>query len=431
MLSMDASSDGEAVSVVVQARPLLPAELASGARDALRLAPPREVRLLRRPTLPLPDDGNAGDPDDEHAYAAGAVAAADCYRPFDAVFGPADPAQVLYDGHVRRLVDSLFRGLNASVMAYGQTASGKTHTMGALSGLVAEHVFEAAAAAAASRNVTIRVGFVEIYREEIRDLIDGVPAPSSMSSSVSFSSSSRRPRRPPAPPVSITVRTRRSGAVFLDGARELPVRNAHQLLAVIQAGAKLRQTASTGMKSESSRSHSIVIISVQLEPFDAANKSGSGSGVAAAAAAAPVLGNGSGPPRTLKSQAASGGEAGGSSGAGYLTAKLHLVDLAGSERTKRATASGGARFSEGVSINSGLLALAKVLFALADSASHVPYRESKLTRLLQDSLGGNSRTLVIACVSPASSSKEETASTLRYQASATNSGDAARTNARG
>jgi hypothetical protein len=90
------------------------------------------------------------------------------------------------------------------------------------------------------------------------------------------------------------------------------------------------------------------------------------------------------------------------------------VDLAGSERTKRATASGGARFSEGVSINSGLLALAKVIFALADSASHVPYRESKLTRLLQDSLGGNSRTLVIACVSPASSSKEETASTLRY-----------------
>jgi hypothetical protein len=104
----------------------------------------------------------------------------------------------------------------------------------------------------------------------------------------------------------------------------------------------------------------------------------------------------------------------GGGGGGFLSAKLHLVDLAGSERTKRCTASGGARFAEGVSINGGLLALAKVISALADGAPHVPYRESNLTRLLQDSLGGNSRSLVVACVSPAAASREETASTLRY-----------------
>lgn len=102
----------------------------------------------------------------------------------------------------------------------------------------------------------------------------------------------------------------------------------------------------------------------------------------------------------------------------YLCAKLHLVDLAGSERVKR-TGSDGLRFKEGVHINKGLLALGNVISALGDETKrkegvHVPYRDSKLTRLLQGSLGGNSRTVMISCVSPADINAGETLNTLKY-----------------
>ncbi|CDF37548.1 Kinesin-like protein [Chondrus crispus] len=140
------------------------------------------------------------------------------------------------------------------------------------------------------------------------------------------------------------------------------------------------------MNASSSRSHSIITITIQMEPVDALSN------------------------------------ATGASHQQCLSAKLHLVDLAGSERAKR-TAVTGERFAEGVEINKGLFSLAKVISALADNASrkdsrspkrHVPYRDSKLTRLLQDSLGGNARTLLVACVSPADTSREETLGTLRY-----------------
>ncbi|GLD93588.1 hypothetical protein PINS_up002180 [Pythium insidiosum] len=101
------------------------------------------------------------------------------------------------------------------------------------------------------------------------------------------------------------------------------------------------------------------------------------------------------------------------------TSKFHLVDLAGSERAKRTNAE-GARFKEGVNINKGLLCLGNVINALSERSSHVPYRDSKLTRLLQDSLGGNSKTLMIACISPADVNFEETCNTLRYASRARN-----------
>ncbi|XP_023263431.1 chromosome-associated kinesin KIF4-like, partial [Seriola lalandi dorsalis] len=99
-----------------------------------------------------------------------------------------------------------------------------------------------------------------------------------------------------------------------------------------------------------------------------------------------------------------------------VVSKLHLVDLAGSERQKKTKAEGD-RLKEGISINRGLLSLGNVISALGDESkknTFVPYRDSKLTRLLQDSLGGNSHTLMIACISPADSNMEETINTLRY-----------------
>jgi len=112
--------------------------------------------------------------------------------------------------------------------------------------------------------------------------------------------------------------------------------------------------------------------------------------------------------------------------------KVHFVDLAGSERQKKTKAT-GTRMKEGIAINKGLLALGNVISALGDerkrrSISHVPYRDSKLTRLLQDALGGNSRTAMIACVSPAAASLEETLNTLRYANRAKNIKNKARIN---
>jgi Kinesin motor domain len=396
----------EFVRVVVQARPLLPAERAGSLRSVLRLRADA-VHLLRRDNGGVQqnlgisndsfDNNNNMHADGMHADED---ATADVYAPFDEVLDAhPDAAAHLYHSHVRTIVDSLFDGVNASVMAYGQTASGKTYTMSAMSQRVADQIFAIAKERASAKNVTIRVGFVEIYQEQIRDLTDAHATDTKRknkrgndASHAARTTGHRRPRGgehaentspSSSTNVTITVRTRKNGVVFLDGARELPVRNAHQLMSIIHAGAQLRQTASTSMNAMSSRSHSIVTITVQQEPFEAA-------------------------PSNISPSVAK------SAPGGYLTAKLHLVDLAGSERTKRCTSAGGARFAEGVSINSGLLALAKVISALADRSSHVPYRESKLTRLLQDSLGGNSRSLVIACVSPSSASREETASTLRY-----------------
>ena len=109
---------------------------------------------------------------------------------------------------------------------------------------------------------------------------------------------------------------------------------------------------------------------------------------------------------------------------GFMTAKFHFVDLAGSERIKK-TGATGATMKEGISINRGLLSLGNVISALSESSAngaktHVPYRDSKVTRILQDSLGGNARTFMIACVSPAESNFEETLNTINYASRARN-----------
>lgn len=339
----------ESVRVVVQARPLLPFEDADGAKNILSLTgSPPSVTL---------NDGR-GDP----VHFAG----------FDDVYDAAiQRADGLHEGslltkHVAPLVASVFGGVNATAFAYGQTSAGKSFTMDLMVAQIADLVFERAAGIGSNSVVTVRVGFVEIYKERIRDLVDGTDTPLGMSD------------------LNIQVRERRGsegGGVFLDGAKERVVANAGDLRKIITDGALLRQTAATGMNSRSSRSHSVITLTVQVETLTDAGKKGT------------------------------------------LSAKLHLVDLAGSERAKR-TQAGGERFKEGVQINKSLFALAKVISALAGNAKpagpkkHVPYRDSKLTRLLQDSLGGTARTLLIACVSPASTSREETAGTLRYAATA-------------
>ncbi|ORZ09229.1 hypothetical protein BCR42DRAFT_122502 [Absidia repens] len=203
----------------------------------------------------------------------------------------------------------------------------------------------------------ISVSFLELHNEDLVDLL---------SPSVHTLKKENQPM--------VVIREDSSGAICWSGIREEVVTNPEQLLCLLEKGSVARTTAATDMNISSSRSHAI--FSIQLRQ---------------------TISNDQGQTKTT-------------------TSKFHFVDLAGSERLKRTNAV-GSRAKEGISINSGLLALGNVISALGDESrrvSHIPYRDSKLTRLLQDSLGGNSQTLMLACVSPAWSNHKETINTLKY-----------------
>lgn len=184
----------------------------------------------------------------------------------------------------------------------------------------------------------------------------------------------------------IKIHEDKDGNMYLVGATVHPVRSVEETSNFLKMGALSRTTGSTQMNSQSSRSHAIFTLHIrQQRVVDIANEN---------------VANITGAEQEIET----------------LTAKFHFVDLAGSERLKR-TGAEGERAKEGISINTGLLALGNVISALGDKskkATHVPYRDSKLTRFLQDSLGGNSRTLMIACISPSDRDFMETLNTLRY-----------------
>ncbi|KXZ43975.1 hypothetical protein GPECTOR_76g796 [Gonium pectorale] len=310
---------------------------------------------------------------------------------YDHVFGEGGTApDLLYSTCIAPLVDGLFKGYNATVLAYGQTGSGKTFTMGSeykpsgrCRGVIPDAIndiynrIESAKDAA----ITVRVSFVEIHKEEIKDLL--LP-----------------PGNGPRP--AVTIRETPNGDVALYGAVEREVRTREEMAEVLEMGTLCRSTASTSMNNRSSRSHAI--FSIMLEQRRQVQ----------ASAATPNTDTASmqgGDEDGDEDEEVGGEEVEGVED--YLGAKMHLVDLAGSERAKRTKAE-GARLREGIHINRGLLALGNVINAIVDNHKHVPYRDSKLTRLLQDSLGGNSRTVMIACVSPADSNFEESLNTLRY-----------------
>lgn len=199
---------------------------------------------------------------------------------------------------------------------------------------------------------------------------------------------------------SVHIREVVGGGVCLAGATEREAPTIADMAAILEQGTLLRATATTGMNKRSSRSHAIFTITVeqrrQLPTQPVRRPSDSESDHE---------------DTDIHSQNSQDEDD--EVIDDYLCAKMHLVDLAGSERVKRTKAE-GQRLQEGININKGLLALGNVICALSESKPHVPYRDSKLTRMLQDSLGGNSRTCMIACVSPADINYEETLNTLRY-----------------
>uniref|UniRef100_A0A8C8C8R8 Kinesin family member 4 n=1 Tax=Oncorhynchus tshawytscha TaxID=74940 RepID=A0A8C8C8R8_ONCTS len=284
---------------------------------------------------------------------------------YDFVFDPTTEQEEVFNSAVSPLLCGLFKGYHATVLAYGQTGSGKTFSMGGTYTSAQENEPTVGVIPRVVRmifqerekhtdcEISLTVSYLEIYNEEILDLL----CPSASKDK----------------PSTINIREDPKEGIKIVGLTERQVMSAHEMVGCLELGNSARTVGSTAMNAASSRSHAIFTIT--LEQRRGADKSDN------------------------------------------VVSKLHLVDLAGSERQKKTKAEGD-RLKEGISINRGLLSLGNVISALGDESKKgtgfVPYRDSKLTRLLQDSLGGNSHTLMIACISPADSNIEETINTLRY-----------------
>uniref|UniRef100_A0A7M4F442 Kinesin-like protein KIF21A n=1 Tax=Crocodylus porosus TaxID=8502 RepID=A0A7M4F442_CROPO len=312
---------------------------------------------------------------------------------FDYVFDIESRQQEIYVQCIEQLIDGCFEGYNATVFAYGQTGAGKTYTMGTgfdvniteeEQGIISRAVTHLFRCIEEKKQAAIKQGlpppefkvnaqFLELYNEEILDLFDttrDIDAKNKKSN--------------------IKIHEDSTGGIYTVGVTTRTVNGESEMMQCLKLGALSRTTASTQMNVQSSRSHAIFTIHLcqtRVCPTDLVTTD-----------------------NRIISESSQMNEF------ETLTAKFHFVDLAGSERLKR-TGATGERAKEGISINCGLLALGNVISALGDKskkATHVPYRDSKLTRLLQDSLGGNSQTVMIACVSPSDRDFMETLNTLKY-----------------
>nr|XP_060634384.1 kinesin-like protein KIF21A isoform X3 [Anolis sagrei ordinatus] len=314
---------------------------------------------------------------------------------FDYVFDIESQQEEIYVHCINKLIEGCFEGYNATVFAYGQTGAGKTYTMGTgfdvnimeeEQGIIPRAVKHLYKCIEEKKHAAIKQGlpppefkvnaqFLELYNEEVLDLFDttrDIDAKNKKSN--------------------IKIHEDSAGGIYTVGVTTRTVNAESEMMQCLKLGALSRTTASTQMNVQSSRSHAIFTVHLCqtriCSPIDADN----------------VTDN------RIISESSELNEF------ETLTAKFHFVDLAGSERLKR-TGATGERAKEGISINCGLLALGNVISALGDKSkkvTHVPYRDSKLTRLLQDSLGGNSQTVMIACVSPSDRDFMETLNTLKY-----------------
>uniref|UniRef100_A0A8D9EXZ5 Kinesin-like protein KIF11 n=1 Tax=Cacopsylla melanoneura TaxID=428564 RepID=A0A8D9EXZ5_9HEMI len=285
---------------------------------------------------------------------------------FDRVFSQESKQVDVYKYVVNPLIDEVLSGYNCTVFAYGQTGTGKTFTMEGeksndpsiswqddpLSGIVPRamnHLFDELRLLG-DAEFTVRVSFLEIYNEELIDLLSPTDDITKLRL---FEDSARK------------------GSVIIQGLEEKAVHNKDEVYKILEKGSQKRQTAATLMNAHSSRSHTIFTITIHI-----------------------------------KDNSMDGEEL-------LRTGKLNLVDLAGSENIGRSGAQ-DKRAREAGNINQSLLTLGRCITALVEKTPHIPYRESKLTRLLQDSLGGRTKTSIIATISPAQLNMEETLSTLDY-----------------
>uniref|UniRef100_A0A6Q2Z3C2 Kinesin-like protein n=1 Tax=Esox lucius TaxID=8010 RepID=A0A6Q2Z3C2_ESOLU len=272
---------------------------------------------------------------------------------FDRVLPPNTAQEQVYDACAKQIVKDVLGGYNGTIFAYGQTSSGKTHTMEGklhdshLMGIIpriARDIFDHIYSMDENLEFHIKVSYFEIYLDKIRDLLD-------------------------VSKTNLAVHEDKNKVPYVKGCTERFVSSPEEVMDVIDEGKSNRHVAVTNMNEHSSRSHSIFLINIKQENVETELK---------------------------------------------LSGKLYLVDLAGSEKVSK-TGAEGSVLDEAKNINKSLSALGNVISALAEGTkSHVPYRDSKMTRILQDSLGGNCRTTIIICCSPSVYNEAETKSTLMF-----------------
>ncbi|KAJ2897418.1 uncharacterized protein MKZ38_004680 [Zalerion maritima] len=275
---------------------------------------------------------------------------------FDRVFDDNSTQPEVYEGTTKNLLDSVLDGYNATVFAYGATGCGKTHTITGtpqqpgIIWMTMQELFEKIHERSEDKVTELTLSYLEIYNENIRDLL--VPGGSK---------------------ANLILREDSQQTVSVAGLTSHRPKDVQEVMDMIVAGNEYRTVSPTAANATSSRSHAVLQINVAQK-----DRSSSVS-----------------EPHTM--------------------ATLSIIDLAGSERAT-ATKNDGARLKEGANINKSLLALGSCINALCDAkrSKHVPYRDSKLTRLLKFSLGGNCKTVMIVCISPSSGHFDETQNTLRY-----------------
>uniref|UniRef100_A0A0B7ATH0 Kinesin-like protein n=1 Tax=Arion vulgaris TaxID=1028688 RepID=A0A0B7ATH0_9EUPU len=329
-------SRSECVKVVVRCRPLNEKEIADGHGRVVDMNVKRGVVEVKNP--------KSGDSESLKKFT------------FDSVYDWSSKQRDLYDETFYELVDSVLKGFNGTIFAYGQTGTGKTHTMQGTKrskddwGVIPnsfEQIFQHISQSE-NQQYLVRASYLEIYQEEIRDLL-----------------SKDQTKR-------LELKERTDTGVYVKDLSSFVTKSVKEIEHVMNVGNSNRSVGATNMNEHSSRSHAIFIVTIECSEI-------------------------------------------GTDGENHIrVGKLNMVDLAGSERQSK-TGSTGERLKEATKINLSLSTLGNVISALVDGKStHIPYRDSKLTRLLQDSLGGNARTVMVANIGPASYNYEETLTTLRY-----------------
>ncbi|KAK1874581.1 Kinesin-1 heavy chain [Dissostichus eleginoides] len=271
---------------------------------------------------------------------------------FDRVFQSNTTQEQVYNACAQKIVKDVLEGYNGTIFAYGQTSSGKTHTMegnlhdtdgmGIIPRIV-QDIFNYIYSMDENLEFHIKVSYFEIYLDKIRDLLD-------------------------VSKTNLSVHEDKNKVPYVKGCTERFVCSPEEVMETIDEGKSNRHVAVTNMNEHSSRSHSIFQINVKQENTQTEHK---------------------------------------------LSGKLYLVDLAGSEKVSK-TGAEGALLDEAKNINKSLSSLGNVISALAEGTAYIPYRDSKMTRILQDSLGGNCRTTIVICCSPSSYNESESKSTLMF-----------------
>uniref|UniRef100_A0A6P7F9C4 Kinesin-like protein n=1 Tax=Diabrotica virgifera virgifera TaxID=50390 RepID=A0A6P7F9C4_DIAVI len=328
---MERNGSNESVQVIVRCRPLSVKEIDSKCSSVVKMYPSRGVIEVENPRARSDNEKNK-------------------LFTYDCVYDENSTQENLYDETVRPLVTSVLDGYNGCVFAYGQTGTGKTYTMEGAEGDdkgIIPRAFEQIWSHIDRKTgveFLVSVRYLEIYMEEIRDLLK---------------IKNNKPH---------DLREISGQGVIVTNLHSQTCQSVKDMLKAMKIGNQNRTTGTTNMNEHSSRSHAIFQIIIEMAEEHS---------------------------KTMK------------------VGKLNLVDLAGSERQSKTGATGD-RLKEATKINKALSSLGNVIYALAENSSHIPYRDSKLTRLLQDSLGGNSKTIMIANIGPASMNYEETVITLRY-----------------